>query len=179
MLFGPGDEARIVALQRQGLWASGRPIQANETRAQSVEDREVALRQHGDGIGLESEREPLVAGKEPVELSLPLRRSHYRLRRHLADQRVFPARCQSAAMDGGRRNDPAAADEGAEAAREIETGEERVARGRDELARWHDDRAKETRPLDHPGHDRRALDLVGVENVFRGLSRQDRGELPR
>ena len=67
-----------------------------------VEDREVAVRQHGDGIGLESKREPLVASEEPVELGFRLAKIPiFRLRRHLADQRR-PSRSRSKRCDGWR-----------------------------------------------------------------------------
>ncbi len=66
-------------------------------------------------------------------------------------------------MAGGGTTPPRC-DEGAEAARKVETGEERVARRSGDPVRRHDDRAEPTRDFDHLAHDRRALDLVGVED---------------
>ena len=106
------------------------PFRANEARVQGVEDREVALRQHGDGIGLESEREPLVAGEELVELGFPLRRSRLSAEAPSGrSARRLPLAAKALRWMAGGGMIAAAADEGAEAAREIETGEERVARG--------------------------------------------------
>ena len=61
----------------------------------------------------------------------------------------------------------------------VDDGEKRVAYGGRDPARRHDDRAEPARQLDHLGHDRRTLDVVSVEDIFRGLSSQDCDELPR
>src|SRR5271165_6277991 len=59
--------------------------------------------------------EPLMAVKKLVERRVAMRRRDGRLRRHLADQSVFPSRRERAAVNGGWRYHAAPADEGAEA----------------------------------------------------------------
>jgi hypothetical protein len=68
MLAGPCHQAGIVALHGQRPPAERLPIHADEARIERIEDGEVALPEHGDGIGLEPEREPLVAGEQPVAM---------------------------------------------------------------------------------------------------------------
>ena len=118
MLFGPVDEAGIVALQGKGLRTFRRPdaVERNEARIQRGEDPVVAAGQHQGGIGLEPERNPLVAGEKLIELAFALRGPDLRLRRHLADQGVSAARGQNAPMDRRRWQEAPASDEGAEAA---------------------------------------------------------------
>ena len=61
---------------RKGPGALGRTdaVHADEPRAESIENREVAAGQHRGGIGLESEREPLMAREEAVEPRFAVRR---------------------------------------------------------------------------------------------------------
>ena len=75
MLFGPVNEAGIVALQGKGLRTLRGPdaVQRNEARVQRGEDPVVAAGQHQGGIGLEPKRNPLVAGEKLIELAFALR----------------------------------------------------------------------------------------------------------
>ena len=107
-----------------------------------------------------------------------MRRRDGRLRHHLPDQSVSPRARERAGKDGGRRHEAAATDERAEPARQIEAGEDRVARRRGDPARRHDDGAETAGELDHLADDRRAFDLVGVEDRFVRFAPQDGGELP-
>ena len=154
-------------------------IESDELRAQRLEDRKVSARQHRRRVGAESKREPLMAPEESVERRLPERRLDGRLRRHLADQRVFPTCREGAAVDGGWRNNAPPADKGAEAARQIEAGENQVASGGNGRVRRHDDRPKPAGDLDHLSHHRSPLDFVCVEDLLGSLSVEDGGKLPR
>ena len=111
MLFGPVDEAGIVALQGQGLRSFAGPtlLRENEARVQRREDPVVAAGQHQGGIGLEPERNPLVAGEKLIELAFALRGPDFRLRRHLADQASLPLAVKTLRwMAGGGKKPPRA-----------------------------------------------------------------------
>ena len=135
MLSGPGDEFGIAALQDRcvgrSCWADG--VQSDEAaRLAPSRIAEVSPGQHRRRVSPNPKREPLVAAEEPVELSF--RRAKTSLSAAAPSgrsARLLPARGEGAAMNGRRRHDAPAADKGAEAARQIEAGENRVAGGGD------------------------------------------------
>ena len=59
--LGPAGEVSVVALQSQGSGADGFSVQADEARAEDVEDREIPFGHRGGGIDADAERQPLVA----------------------------------------------------------------------------------------------------------------------
>ena len=82
-------------------------------------------------------------------------------------------------MDGGRRNNASPADKVAEAARQIEAGENRVASGGDRPVRRHDDRPEPAGDLNHLSHHRSTLDFICVEDLLGSLPVEDGGKFPR